>query len=147
MNVTVGIVVLIGVLGGMCASVQSPLAGILGQRLGIGESIFIVHCGGALAILPYLMVRGGGNLSKVFTLPWYVLIAGCFGMGIVGAVTYCVPKVGVAVTIVSIVAGQLVVGLLMDHYGWLDLPQRTVGLTRLLGVGLVLCGTWLALRG
>ena len=43
------LIILIGLAGGVAVGLQSPLASMLSQRLGVLESIFIVHLGGALA--------------------------------------------------------------------------------------------------
>lgn len=146
MSVFLCLTLLVGVLGGMSAAFQSPLASMIGQRLGMLESIFIVHIGGAVAVLLPLLARGGGKLSQAASLPWYALIAGIFGLGIVGAVNFCIPRVGVAVTLVTVVAGQLVLGMLLDHFGLLGVEIRPFDLRRLAGLLAVFAGTWLILR-
>ena len=45
------LMILIGLAGGVAVGLQSPLASLMSQRLGVFESIFIVHIGGALAAL------------------------------------------------------------------------------------------------
>ena len=40
-------VVLIGLISGVAVGLQSPLASMITQRLGMLESIFIIHIGGA----------------------------------------------------------------------------------------------------
>ena len=47
------LIILIGLAGGAAVGLQSPLASMISQRLGIFESVFIVHLGGAIvAIVP-----------------------------------------------------------------------------------------------
>ena len=41
-------IILIGLFSGVAVGLQSPLASMITQRLGMVESIFIVHLGGTL---------------------------------------------------------------------------------------------------
>ena len=50
------IILSIGLLGGMAIGLQSPMSSIISQKLGVMESIFIVHAGGALAVLIPMLV-------------------------------------------------------------------------------------------
>lgn len=138
-------IVLIGLAGGIAVGLQSPMASMISQRLGALESVFIVHVGGALvALLPLLLL--GSRLSQWRSVPWYTLGAGAFGLVVISAVSYMIPRVGVAASITTIVAGQLLVGVVLDHFGWLGAAPRELDAARLLGLGVVLAGVWLTVR-
>jgi transporter family-2 protein len=140
------LIILIGLAGGVAVGLQSPLASLISQRLGLLESVFIVHIGGAIVALIPLLILGGGKLAQWRSVPWYALGAGIFGLIVIGAISYMIPRVGVAAAITTIVAGQLLVGTLLDHYGLLGAAGRTLDLTRLLGMGVVLLGVWLTVK-
>ena len=57
-----------------------------------------------------------------------------------------IPRVGVAASITAIVAGQLLVGTLLDHFGLLDASVRPLDLTRVVGMVVVLVGVWLTVK-
>jgi bacterial/archaeal transporter family-2 protein len=138
-------IILIGLAGGVAVGLQSPLASMLAQRLGTLESVFIVHAGGALvALLPLLVM--GSRLAEWRSVPWYTLLAGAFGLVVISAVSYMIPRVGVAASITTIVAGQLLVGMLLDQFGWLGASVRVLDAPRVLGLGVVLVGVWLTVR-
>lgn len=118
----------------------------MSQRLGVFESIFIVHIGGALAALIPLVIYGGGKLAQWRSVPWYALGAGIFGLVVIGAVSYLIPRIGVAASITTIVAGQLLVGTLLDHFGLLGAAERSLDPTRILGLAVVLVGVWLTVK-
>ncbi len=85
----------------------------------------------------------GQRLSQLLLLqntPWWMLLGGALGAVFVFGSTLLVPKLGLALMISLIVFGQIVMSLLMDHYGWLGLPVQELNVTRLLGAGLVLVG-------
>src|ERR1044071_1855570 len=109
------LIILVGLAGGIAVGLQSPMASMITQRLGMFESVFIVHVGGALiALIPFL-IYGGGKLSQWRTVPWYVLCAGIFGLIVIGAISYMIPRIGIAGAITSIVAGQLLVSTMRSE--------------------------------
>ena len=143
---TVILIILIGLAGGAAVGLQSPMASMISQRLGIFESVFIVHLGGAIIALLPLLFYSGGKLSQWRTLPWYTLGAGIFGLIVIGAISYMIPRVGIAASITAIVAGQLLVGMFLDHFGLLGASVRSLDVTRVLGMAVVLVGVWLTVK-
>jgi bacterial/archaeal transporter family-2 protein len=140
------LIILIGLAGGVAVGLQSPLASMMSQRLGTWESIFIVHAGGALLALIPLLYFGGGRLKEWRTVPWYALLAGAFGLVVIAAISYMIPRIGVAGSIITVVAGQLIIGTILDHFGWLGAIERPLDPSRLLGMGILMLGVWLTVR-
>jgi len=140
------VIILIGLIGGVAVGLQSPLASMITQRLGLFESVFIVHLGGAIIALIPLLIYSGGKLSEWRNLPWYALGAGIFGLVVIGSISYMIPRIGIAAAITTIVAGQLLVGTILDHYGLLGATGRSIDLTRGFGMAVVLLGVWLTVK-
>jgi transporter family-2 protein len=139
------LIILIGLAGGIAVGLQSPMASMITQRLGIFESVFIVHVGGAvIALIPMLIY--GSKLSQWRSVPWYTLGAGIFGLVVIAAISFMIPRVGVAASIITVVAGQLLVGTILDQYGWLGASLRPMDLTRAIGLAVVLFGVWLTVK-
>ncbi len=139
-------VVLIGLAGGVAVGLQGPFASLISGRLGMLESVFIVHLGGALIVGVPLLLRGGGHLGEWRSLPWYALTAGVYGLVVLVAVSYTIPQIGAAATVVLVVAGQLLVSTLIDHFGLLGTDVRPVDPVRLLGIVVLFLGVWLIVR-
>jgi len=140
------IIISVGLVGGIAIGLQSPMSSLLGNQLGMMEGAFIVHFSGAVAASIPLLVRGGGNLSKWRDVPWYTLGAGTFGLIVVSALSFIIPKVGVAPAVILLVLGQLVVGAILDHFGLLGAAVRPLTIQRLLGLFVVMVGVWLTVR-
>ena len=140
------LIILIGLAGGVAVGVQSPLASMISGQLGTLEGIFIVHIGGAIASLIPLLFLGGGKLGNWRSVPWYALCAGIFGLVVIGAVSYMIPRIGVAGSIITIVAGQLLVGTLLDQFGLLGATQRSLDPARIIGLAVVFVGVWLTVK-
>ena len=140
------LIILIGLAGGIAVGLQSPLASMISQRLGLFESVFIVHIGGALIALIPLLIYGGGKLAEWRSVPWYALGAGIFGLVVIGSISYMIPRIGIAAAITTIVAGQLLVGTILDHYGLLGSAGRPMDVSRIIGLAVVLAGVWLTVK-
>ncbi len=141
------LVVLFGLAGGMAVGMQSPSASIITQKTGMLESVFIIHLGGAIfALIPLLLFQRGGNLYQWQNIPWYALIAGIWGLIVIGAVSYSFPRVGALGTMVLIVAGQLVLATMLDHFGWLSASVRPIDTQRVIGILVLFIGVWLIVR-
>ncbi|MBI5667530.1 MAG: DMT family transporter [Chloroflexi bacterium] len=138
--------ILIGVMGGIAVGIQSPIAGAMGQRVGGAAGSLIVHVSGAVLSALLLVARGGENIREWRVLPWYMLASGAFGLILYLTINHTLPRAGAAVSITLIIVGQLVVGLVVDHFGWLGVPTRPVDAARVVAVLLLLAGGYLMAR-
>lgn len=143
---TLLLVMLIGIAGGVAAALQSPMANFMSAKMGVWESIFMIHFSGTiLSAIPIIALRGGalGNWRNV---PFYMLWAGAFGLVVIGAVSYTFPRVGVAGGLMIFLIGQLAMATVIDHFGFFDLAVRTIEPVRVLGIVIMFAGVWLAVR-
>ena len=138
--------VLVAVTGGLAIGVQSFSAGVLGDRVGVMESVFIIHLGGLVLSAVILLFMRGGNLTAWKSVPWYVLIAGLYGVVILASYSFAIPRIGLATTVTLAIVAQLVLSAVLDHYGLLGSIQHSLDLRRLIGISVLLAGTWLIVR-
>jgi len=136
----------IAFVGGLAIGLQSPLASMMSQRIGSLESAFVVHLGGALIASVPLLVMGGGHLSKWREVPSYALLSGGLGLVLIAAISYSIPRIGLANTVAPLIAAQLIAGSLIDHFGLLGLEVRLLNPIRAAGIALLFAGVWLVTR-
>jgi transporter family-2 protein len=140
------VLVVLAIVGGIAVSLQGNFMGIMDQRIGSKESVFITYAsGGILAALMMIAARGG-HLNAWQNAPWYALTAGALGLVIVGTIGYIVPRLGLTTAFTVIVASQLVVAVMLDHFGLLGAAVRTLDLSRITGLVLLILGVWLVLK-
>ena len=138
-------VILIGLVGGMAVAIQAALAGIISDRMGLIENALIVFGSGFIFALVLFLTFRAGQPRDWSALPWYVILAGPLGIVIIMSIGYGIPRIGLASTLTLIILSQLVIGAVLDHYGWLTIP-RPMDLPRLIGIGLLILGTWVVVR-
>ena len=142
---SIGLVVIICLLGGVAVAVQASFAGILSDNVGLVGNGLIVFGGGFLFALVILLFVQGGQIGNWRSVPWWVYLAGPLGIIIISSIGYAIPRIGVASTLTLIVVSQLIVGVILDHFGWLTIP-RPIDLQRLIGIAILFLGTWIVLR-
>lgn len=137
---------LVAVVGGLAIGFQSFSAGILGDRIGVMESVFIIHLGGLILSAIVLLFMWGGNLTAWRSVPWYILVGGLYGVVILATYSFAIPRIGLATTITLAIVAQLVLSAILDHYGFLGSVQHSFDLRRLIGMLVLFAGTWLIVR-
>ena len=90
-----------------------------------------------------LIFAGGVNIRELQNLPKPFLFAGIFGVILYLTLAFTLPRVGATVSVALLIFAQLVIGLILDHFGWLGLPQHSFNLARAFGVILLIAGAWL----
>ena len=138
--------ILLTVVVGMAIAAQTQFAGVLGQHVGVMESVFIIHLGGLLVAAVYLLTVGGGNLGAWKAAPWYALCGGILGVMIVGGYAFVIPRIGLAPAITLAISSQLILSAALSHYGVLGTVQQPVTISRIAGILVLLLGTWLIVR-
>jgi len=144
MNTTV--LVILAIIGGIAVALQGHFMGIMDQRIGSKESVFITYASGGILAAVMMIAARGGHLNAWQNVPWYALTAGALGLVIVGTIGYTVPRLGLTMAFTVIVASQLVVAVMLDHFGLLGAAVRTLDLTRITGLIFLILGVWLVLR-
>ncbi len=79
-------------------------------------------------------------------IPWYLALTGFLPVPYLLAASYIGPRIGLGVFLGSIIAGQLIGGIVLDHMGAFGADQRRVDLVRLIGAVVLVLGVIL-IRG
>lgn len=140
--------ILVFIAGGgiaMQALVNARLSLIVGGPLVVNAINFVI--GASAACLVLLLSRAPvPSLAQLGQSSWWMYTGGLFGVLLVGISMVAVAKLGAGLLTALIVAGQLIIAVLADHYGWFGLKQQPVDLWRVLGILMLLGGAWLIQR-
>ena len=143
-----GLVVFLALLAGLAGSVQAAVMGRFGERVGVFEALaFSTAIQLVLSALVVLAVRAGGigGLRHVGNTPVWMWIGGLMGFTVVSSITFAQPRIGATAVIGILIAGQLVMGAVIDRFGWFGVEQIDISPYRALGVVLLGIGAALSL--
>lgn len=121
------------------AAINNKLAGTLDSPILAAFVSFVV---GTVALFAYILLTGTplNNLASIKNASVISWTGGLLGAFFVATAVVLVPKLGVALTFSLIIAGQMLITLVLDHYGFLGVPVKEVNIQRLLGIGLIIAG-------
>jgi bacterial/archaeal transporter family-2 protein len=131
---------------GVVLAVHLAMNGRVGSVLNnarVGNALF--WCIGALAALTIgLTGWQAGALSPLKDVHPVLLTAGVFGACLVFAIAWLIPQVGAGSVMITLLAGQVIGGLLLSHFGWLGSPVQPISAAKVLGVLIMIGGVVLA---
>jgi transporter family-2 protein len=94
----------------------------------------------ALAAMALVTGQRWQALGGIAGAKGWQLTGGLLGALFVFATTLLAPKIGLAKMVALVIAGQVALSLVADHYGWLGLAVREVSPLRAGGAALVVAG-------
>lgn len=110
--------ILFTLLGGITLSAQSSINGTLSRKAGTIETTFLTFITGSMFLAIFILFFGQGNVLGILEAPKWQLSAAFLGTMYLLLTVMAVPKIGVIATNIAGIIGQLVIGMLIDHFGW-----------------------------
>ncbi|MCS3902047.1 transporter family-2 protein [Methylohalomonas lacus] len=141
---------LISVGAGMLVPYQAAMNGLLSKYLHHPlQASAINFVGGALFLAVILLclqpaLPAAESLRKI---PWYLFFGGMLGVLFVTGSLLAVPQIGGTAFLAAMLTGQMAGAVILDHFGFFDVPVQSVSLTRLGGLLLLALGVYLVQRG
>lgn len=134
--------IIIALMSGAFLPIQAGLNTRLGKAVEspVHASLisFIV---GAIAVLLYSMLtKQHAVWAGLRNAPVYVWIGGLLGAFYVTAIILAFPRIGPAMTFGIVVAGQMIMSVLLDHFDILVAQQHSINVWKLLGIFLIVTG-------
>ena len=141
------LLVLIVVLGGMGLSVEAGLLGPLGSQVGeLWATLTIFGVGAALTFFLMLFFSPRDSPS-FFSQPPLLLVGGVLGPIYVVILTVVTPVIGVAMTMIGILAGQVSKSLIIDHYGLFGTTERKIDKRRIIALCFIVAALFFMAKG
>ncbi len=136
------------VFAGGATALQAPTNARLMSAVGSPvNAAFVSFAIGTAALgIIAMILQARPDVVAARGLPWYAWIGGLYGAIFVVAAAWGVPRLGVALTITLMVAGQLLISIVLDHFGAFGTPQHPISLGRVAGIALVLAGVLMVRR-
>ncbi|WP_206435583.1 DMT family transporter [Siminovitchia acidinfaciens] len=128
------LMVLVPIIAGVSISVQAAVNGSLGAKTSSLVSAALSFFTGATSLAAAVVFLGNGDVFVVKDVPAWQLLAAVCGILFITIMVYVVPKIGVTAATVTVIIGQLIASLAIDHFGWFLTEVNPFGLKRLLGV-------------
>jgi len=115
--------------------------GTLAANYGNYTALIIIHLIGLAGISTYLILKREKNkINK--SIPFYLFLGGAVGVILVSFNNICFSAIGVSLTIAFGLFGQIVMSLIVDHFGLFGLNKIPFNSKKILGLLLVFIGVY-----
>ena len=112
--------ILFTLFGGITLSAQSSINGTFSRKAGTIETTLLTFLTGTMFLTIFILFFGQGNILAISEAPKWQLSAAFLGTMYLLLTVMAVPRIGVIATNIAGIAGQLVIGVLIDHFGWFN---------------------------
>ncbi|MBM7702885.1 DMT family transporter [Metabacillus iocasae] len=125
----------LAVLAGVALSMEGAIAGVLGHTIGKLEASYYIFIMGTFVMgIAMLFVGQGNKLSYVFQAPKWRLSGGFLGIIYLTILVISIPFLGVSASMISVIIGQMMASMLIEHFGWLGSSKVKVDKYRILAL-------------
>jgi transporter family-2 protein len=137
---------LIWIIVALLSGAVLPIQAGLNARMGVAaqNSVYaaaISFVVGTVGLIIYILVtRQTVSIDGLREVPIYFWLGGLLGAFYVTALVLVFPKLGPGLTFGLIVAGQMIVAVVLDHFNVLVAHPTPINLMKLLGIVLVIIG-------
>ncbi|MGK9043325.1 DMT family transporter [Mammaliicoccus vitulinus] len=125
---------IIAILAGSVLSFESAIYGKLGENIGQLETSFYNFLMGTLILGILVLFFGKGEMSFVPKAPKWSLLGGILGVIYLTVIVVSVPFVGVGITMTAVIIGQLIMSMVVEHFGWLGIERTSVNKEKIFAV-------------
>ncbi|WP_044873919.1 DMT family transporter [Pseudomonas sp. LFM046] len=127
------------------AGINGQLAKQISSVMSAALVSFLVGTVALLAVV--LMQRELPTLDALKGLSWWQWSGGLLGAFFIATAAFAGPRIGALLFMALVLAGQLGMALLLDHFGWAGYREAPVSVGKLAGLVLIIGGIWLIRRG
>ncbi|MGD7009332.1 DMT family transporter [Metabacillus sp. 84] len=124
----------IALAAGMALSIEGAIYSELGKVIGKFESSFYNFFVGSIILFMIVLFFGKGQMNQVLKVPKWYLLGGLFCVIYLTVLVYAIPKVGVGISMISAVIGQIVASMMLEHFEWLGSPKKRMTRNRTIAV-------------
>lgn len=136
---------LFGLCTGMMPPVQTAINSALRYKVdSFLYAAFISFTVGTIILLILAMIINKGIKLLFYTdnlqlKPWH-FIGGLLGAIYIATNIILMPHLGVTLTLMTAMLGQILMGLFIDHFGMMGLPKYPIDQRRVIAVIIIICG-------
>ncbi|WP_018615739.1 DMT family transporter [Segetibacter koreensis] len=127
------------------AATNAEFSKSIGNPFITGLMVFIV---GLIGMILFLLISriSFPMRQQLASAPVHGYLGGIIVATYVVMITVLVPRIGVGTAIGLIVTGQIICAVTIDHFGLFNVAVRSISLTRIVGMLLMIAGVYLVMK-
>ncbi|MGX4599985.1 DMT family transporter [Faecalimicrobium sp. JNUCC 81] len=130
---------IISVFTGALLALMVSLNGTVGKASGNYASSVIIHIIGLVGII-IVLIATKSKIKNLKGIPFYMFTGGLIGVLTVIFSNISFAKLGVSLTISLGLFGQLITSIIIDHFGYFNLPVNKFNKKKIIGFVIIILG-------
>ena len=136
------IAVLMGIMIAIYLPMNSSVARHLDSTVAASIPFFIIAL--LTTILIFFFFADWKTITKLRGLPFYLFLPGFFAALMVLGTTFLIPRIGARSFFILTITGQIVMAMILSHFGYLESPKDPVTIKKFFGAVLMMAGAVLS---
>lgn len=129
---------LLGILMSIYLPMNSSVSRYVGSSITANITFFFVAL--LTSIFIFLIFGQFDTVNKVKEVPIYLYLTGFISAFMILGTTFLIPHLGARKFFILLIAGQILMAVVVSHFGILESPQDPINMKKLIGVSLVIIG-------
>lgn len=133
---------------GVMTSIYLPINGVVARCVGLAllANVPFYLLGTITTLFLFSFTGNFSTVARFRDVPSYLYLSGFISAFLVFGSTFLIPRLGAGKFFVLFVAGQIIMALMVSHFGLLASPQVPITLKKGLGALLLIVGVVLAIQ-
>ena len=140
------IFIVVALLMGAMMSVYLPMNSSVSVHLGSALAATITFFSVALAtsILVFIFWGEHAAMTRLREVPGYLYLSGFLSAFMIIGTTFLIPHLGARRFFILLISGQVLMAIIVSHFGILESPEDAITLRKIFGAALVIAGVFLS---
>ena len=134
--------ILLALLMGVVMSIYLPMNSAVSKHLGspITANITFFLMALITSLIIFIVFGKVNTISNLRDVPVYLYLTGFISAFIVLGTTFLIPHIGARKFFILMIAGQIVMAIVVSHFGLLESPKDPISIKKMIGASLVIIG-------
>ena len=134
--------ILLAVLMGIMLAVYLPMNSVVARHMNspIAASIPFFLMALVTSIVLLFLSGGFATILNIKNVPPYFFLSGFISAFMIIGATFLIPRLGARQFFIVVLAGQLIMAMVLSHFGFLESPKDPITMKKLLGASLLFVG-------
>ena len=129
---------IIGVIAAVYLPMNSSVARYLGSPLTASVTFYFIALITSIGL--FFIFGDLSTLRNLTAVPAYLYLTGFISAFIVLSITFLIPVIGARKLVILSIAGQLIMAMIVSHFGVLESPHDPITIKKVVGAGLLVLG-------
>ncbi len=136
----------IALLMGVAMSIYLPMNSSVSRYLGSSIAATVTFYAVALLTAAVVLMVSGQHdaIARIGQVPSYLYLAGFISAFMILGTTFLIPIIGARRFFILLISGQILMAIIVSHFGILESPRDPITFKKILAAGLVIAGAFLS---